>query len=147
MKTIFDKQTRDELINRIHSLNENSTPQWGKMNIYQMLKHCTLFEDMISGRKKYKLTLPGRLFGKMVLKTLLKDGKPMPKNSPTVPELRVKENGDVASEKAKWIALIEEHAHFSNDGIIHPFFGKMTIEQIGYLTYIHYDHHLRQFKS
>lgn len=147
MKTIFDKQTRDELINRIHLLNENSTPQWGGMNIYQMLKHCTLFEDMISGRKKYKITLPGRLFGKMVLKTLLKDGKPMPKNAPTVPELRVKENGDVASEKAKWIALIEERAHFSNDGIVHPFFGKMTIEQIGYLAYIHYDHHLRQFKS
>ena len=36
MKTIFDKTTRDELIYRIDSLNENNTPQWGKMNIYQM---------------------------------------------------------------------------------------------------------------
>ena len=52
MKIIFDKTTRDELISRISALNENSTPQWGRMNIYQMLKHCTLAEEMFLGKKK-----------------------------------------------------------------------------------------------
>ena len=46
MKTIFDKTTRDELINRINSLNENSNPQWGKMNVSQMVKHCTQWDEM-----------------------------------------------------------------------------------------------------
>jgi len=54
MKTIFDKQTRDELIDRINKLNENSTAQWGKMNVYQMLKHCTLYEEMLLGKKEFK---------------------------------------------------------------------------------------------
>jgi Protein of unknown function (DUF1569) len=148
MKTIFDKTTRDELINRINTLNENSTAQWGKMKIYQMLKHCTLWEEMIFGRKKYKRVFIGRLFGKLALKNVLKDENPLRRNSPSIPELKIKENNaDIASEKKKWIALIEEYAHFSNPGLVHPFFGKMTKEQIGYFVYKHTDHHLRQFNS
>ncbi|WP_432328331.1 hypothetical protein ACRQ5D_00850 [Mucilaginibacter sp. P25] len=49
MKTIFDKETRDGLITRINLINENSQPQWGKMNVYQMLKHCTLSDENVPG--------------------------------------------------------------------------------------------------
>jgi len=148
MKTTFDKTTRDELINRINALTENSKAQWGKMTISQMLKHCILWEEMILGQLKCKRSFIGRLFGKMALKGLIKDEKPMMRNAPTSPELKVTENnGNVASERTKWIALIEGHAHFSNPGFIHPFFGKMTTEQIGYMAYKHIDHHLRQFNS
>jgi hypothetical protein len=149
MKTIFDKATRDELINRINMLNENCTAQWGKMNIYQMLKHCTLYEEWISGKNKpeYKQAFIGRLFGKMALKDILKDENPMKRNMPSLTELKVRENGNVDSQKKKWIALIEEYAYFSNPGFIHSFFGKMTKEQIGYLDYKHTDHHLRQFNG
>jgi hypothetical protein len=147
MKTVFDKTTRDELINRIQSLNENGTAKWGKMNMYQMVKHCTLWEEMMLGKKKYKQTLLGHLFGKIALKGLIKDENPMMRNAPTVPAFKVKENGNVSSEKAKWIDLMEEHAHNSDPDVVHPFFGKITREQIGYLIYKHTDHHLRQFKS
>jgi len=54
MKTVSDLTTREELINRIQTLNENSKAGWGKMNIYQMVKHCTLSEEMMRGKKKYK---------------------------------------------------------------------------------------------
>ena len=145
MKSTFDKTTRDELIGRINMLNENSRAQWGRMNIYQMLKHCTLWEEMISGRKKYKRVFLGRLFGKMALKSVIKDEQPMRRNAPTIREFVIKGNGDVLSEKAKWISLIEEHARFFNPDFVHPFFGKMTKEQIGVFAYKHTDHHLRQF--
>jgi hypothetical protein len=92
--------------------------------------------------------LPGRLFGRMVLKSLMKDEKPLRRNTPTLPELKIKEtNGDIEAEKKKWIALIEQYAHFSNPGFVHSFFGKMTEDQIGCLAYKHIDHHLRQFNS
>lgn len=146
MKTIYDKSTRDELISRINTLNENSTAQWGKMNIYQMLKHCSLWEEMVLGKIKCKRIFIGRLLGRLILKQALKDDSPIGRHAPTSPELIVKdENGDVTFQKAKWLALIEEHAHYSNPGFIHPFFGKMTKEQIGYHAYKHTDHHLRQF--
>ncbi len=131
MKTIFDKITRDEVINRINSLDENSTAQWGKMNIYQMLKHCTLCEEMYLGKKEYKRAFIGRLFGKIGLKNLLKNENPIKRNSPTSPEFKIKEkNGDLFSEKMKWISLIEEYAQYSNNDFVHWFFGKMTKEQV-----------------
>lgn len=54
MKSVLEKSTRDELIARIITLNENSTALWGKMNIDQMLKHCLLWEEMVAGKKKFK---------------------------------------------------------------------------------------------
>ena len=147
MKTVFDQTTRDELISRINMLNEKSTAQWGKMNIYQMVKHCRLWEEMILRRKRYKWAFIGRLFGRMALKNVLKDESPLKRNTPTLPELRITENGVLPPERMKWITLIEEYAHFSNEGFLHPFFGPMTKAQIGYLAYKHADHHLRQFNS
>src|SRR5690242_3049828 len=102
MKTIFDPATRNELIARISSLNENSTAQWGKMNVYQMVKHCVLWEEMALGKKKYKRQFVGYIFGKMVLRNLTKDEKPLARNTPTLPEFKVKENGNVLDQKAKW---------------------------------------------
>jgi len=150
MKTVFDKATREELISRINSLNENSSAQWGRMNIYQMLKHCTLWDEWVSGNKKYKQIFLGRLFGKRVLNNVLKDEKPLGRNSLTLPDFRINklgENRDIASERAKWIALMEGYAHFSNPDFVHAFFGKMTKEEIGFLAYKHADHHLRQFNA
>lgn len=148
MKTIFDKATRDELIGRINSLTENSTAQWGKMNIYQMLKHCTIVEEMYLGKKTYSRAFLGRLFGKIALKSLLKNESPMGRNAPTGEGFKVKQlDGDVLSEKKKWISLINAYEHFSPLEFEHWFFGKITKEQLGYLVYKHTDHHLRQFNS
>jgi hypothetical protein len=148
MKTIFDKSIRDELVNRINALNKNSTPQWGKMNICQMLKHCILWEEMILHNKKYKRAFIGLLLGKMLLKNELKDDSPMRRNNPTIPGLKIKElDGDVESGKRKWISLINDYSNylFPDNSFVHPFFGKMTKEKIGYHAYKHTDHHLRQF--
>ncbi|MBS1532535.1 MAG: DinB family protein [Bacteroidetes bacterium] len=147
MKTVLDKATREELISRIGALTENSQAQWGKMNVGQMVKHCTLYEEMAIGKKKYKRAFIGRLFGKIALKKVLRDDAPLTRNTPTLPELRIKEAGDILAEKAKWIGLINEYEHLTDDGFVHPFFGKMTKEQIGYMAYKHTDHHLRQFNG
>jgi hypothetical protein len=148
MKSIFDKTTREVLINRINALNENSQAQWGSMNVYQMLKHCTLWEEMILRNKKYKRQFIGILLGKMLLKKELGNENPMRQNNPTIPELKIKEtSGDIESEKRKWISLINEYTQYSfpDNSFVHPFFGKLTKEQIGLHAFKHTDHHLRQF--
>ncbi|MEO5944894.1 MAG: DUF1569 domain-containing protein [Ferruginibacter sp.] len=144
MKSVFEKETRDELISRINSLNENSTAQWGKMNVSQMIKHCTQWDEMALGKKKYKQSFIGKLLGKMALKDMMKD-EPIKKNLPTVPSFKIKESGNVEEEKSKWINSIKEYEHFSNDRFIHPFFGRMTKENTGIMVYKHADHHLKQF--
>jgi hypothetical protein len=110
-----------------------------------MLKHCVQWEEMILGKRVYKQSFIGRLFGKSALKNMIKDETPVKRNMPTVSEFKIKENGDVEAEKKKWLALMDEHAYISNPDFVHPFFGKMTREQVGLLAYKHSDHHLRQF--
>lgn len=148
MKSIFDDSTKEELIARINSLTANNNTQWGKMNLYQMLKHCTLWEEWISGKQQNKRVLIGRIFGRMALKAVLKDETPLRRNSPTIKEFKVREEtGDIDAEKEKWIALLQANVNFPNSEFVHSFFGKMTKEQIGYMAYKHADHHLRQFNA
>jgi hypothetical protein len=147
MKTVFDPSVRALFAKRICMLNESSAPQWGKMNVSQMLRHCILWDEMILRNIKYKRIFAGLLFGRLALKNEMND-QPMRKNNPSSPELVIKEMvGDVVTEKEKWIALISDYAGYSfpDYSFVHPFFGKMTREQIGYLAYKHTDHHLRQF--
>jgi inhibitor of KinA sporulation pathway (predicted exonuclease) len=47
MKDIFNQETIEAFKVRIANISENSTAQWGKMDVYQMLKHCTENDKMM----------------------------------------------------------------------------------------------------
>ena len=148
MKTIFDKDLRIQLIIRIEKVDQNSIAEWGKMNVLQMLKHNTYWNSWILGKENYtyKHAFLGKIFGKSVLKKMIKDDQPFDKNIPTSNQFKVTEvDSDFEEEKAKWISLVGDFENFSNPAFIHDFFGKMTKEEIGVLVYKHTDHHLRQF--
>ena len=148
MKTIFDKGTKTELINRIDSLKENTPSTWGKMNAYQMVKHCRLWEEMMQSKINLKRAFLGRIFGRIALKTVVGNTNPLKRNTPTIPSLIINERvGEFDIEKKGWISNIEKYASFDNDNFRHVFFGKMTKEQIGQMVYKHIDHHLRQFNA
>ena len=118
------------------------------MNVYQMLRHCTLWEAWIQGRppRIYRQSLFGRVFGRIALRRMTRDDRPIARNVPTSREFRIKERmGDVAAERKKWAALVDGYEDYSNPRFIHDFFGRMTREQVGQLAYKHTDHHLRQF--
>jgi hypothetical protein len=147
MKTVFEQSTRCELIDRVNSLTENSNRLWGKMNVYQMLKHCAIAEESYLGKKPYKRIFIGRLIGRKVLNDILKDDRPMMRNAKTIKGFIVMDNGDIETAKKQWIALINEYETYPDAGIVHWFFGPMTKEQVGYFSYKHADHHLRQFNG
>ena len=148
MRTIFDSATREELIHRICLLKTDSKSAWGKMNIYQMTKHCTIWNEWVLGKKDfvYKQGFLGKIFGKMALKSNTKDDKPIAKNMPAGKAFTVKQKqGDFNAQISSWVQQINAYENFSNEHFIHDFFGKMTNEQIGVFVYKHNDHHLRQF--
>ena|SRR5450432_2891373 len=148
MKSIFDKEIRDELINRINSLTEKNQSQWGKMNVYQMIKHCRLWEEMMQNKENLKRAFIGRVFGRIALKMVLGNEKPLKQNTPTVPSLIITgTSGNFESEKSLWISNIQKYSNFDNPDFQHVFFGKMTKEQVGQMVYKHIDHHLRQFNA
>jgi len=108
MKSIFDQEVKAEIMMRIKQIKEHDAAIWGKMNAYQMLKHCRLWEEMILGKTTYKRMLLGRLFGKIALKNVLKDESPIALNSPTVPGFAIEEKtGDFEVEQNNWLSLID----------------------------------------
>ena len=147
MKTVFNEAIRAELISRVNALNETSETLWGKMNVYQMMKHCSIWDEWVLGKRNniYKQEFLGRIFGRMALKSNTKDDKPLGKNMPAGIFVIKEKAGDINAQKAILINSIADYEHFSNDKFIHDFFGKMTREQIGIFAYKHLDHHLRQF--
>ncbi|REC44664.1 DUF1569 domain-containing protein [Chryseobacterium pennipullorum] len=149
MKTIFDRTAREELTARIHTIGQNNTAQWGKMNLYQMIKHCTKWNDWVlgNGNHTYRQDFLGKLFGKMVLKGMVKDDKPMKRNSPAGSFTIKESGGDIERQKKIWLEQIAAYGNFSNPGFIHDFFGSMKREELGIFVYKHMDHHLRQFNA
>ncbi len=146
MKSIFDPGMENELVERINSLTPESRALWGKMNVSQMVKHCSLCEDMYQGNIQVKRVFIGKLIGRLLLKQVLKDDRPFGKNSPTSRHLvAAPDAADLEAGKTGWIDRIRKYRDYHNPGFVHPFFGPLTKEQVGRLNYKHIDHHLRQF--
>lgn len=148
MKTIFELSAREELTERIKQISESHRAEWGKMNVFQMVKHNTYWNGWILGTDPhtYRQEWLGKIFGKIALKSMIKNEKPFDKNVPTSEQFKVKATTcDLEAEKSKWISLLKGYENFDNPDFIHDFFGKMSIEQVGILAYKHTDHHLRQF--
>jgi|GEM_PF-2826868 len=61
---------------RINSLSSKKKALWGKMDLFQMVNHCTLCDDMYLGIIKIKRAFIGRLIGETILKKILKDYAP-----------------------------------------------------------------------
>ena len=143
MKSVFDKQVREELIQRIEKLSDSSNSSWGKMNVYQMIVHCIKTEEMYLRIKSYDRLFIGRIFGQMSLKGLVKDEKPFKQNEPTHPEFKIKENGLISTNRARWINLVnafEKKNEADYDGFSHPFLARQRTISYGYFP-------LQQWKS
>jgi hypothetical protein len=146
MKSIFDKTVCDELLARLDKLEATSPRQWGKMSPGQMLEHCARAVEMAK-TKETEQALPGKMIGWMFKKSFLSE-KPMPKNAPTGPDFKIKDEPELEATKARLKQLITEFNQLGEagtDGNVHRFFGKLTGAEWGTSQYKHLDHHLRQF--
>ena len=147
MKTLYEKDTADELIGRIDRLQSVSERQWGKMDVAQMMAHCSAALDMASGKVLLPRLFIGRLIGSFV-RPIYSNEKPFSKSSPTDPKLVVSDQRDFQKEKDQLKVKVRE---FQEGGEVkctrhpHPFFGSLTPYEWGRGMYKHLDHHLRQF--
>lgn len=150
MKSLFNANHNQEIIDRINKLSPTSQAQWGKMNVGQMLTHCQQPLLVAYGELQLKRGLISILFGGMVKRMLTKDETPFKQNQPTAPTFIFTDKRDFEKEKKKLIELIERFSKQGPDGIRkdpHPFFGKLTSTEWDILQWKHLDHHLRQFAA
>ncbi|MDP2875858.1 MAG: hypothetical protein Q8O00_06705 [Holophaga sp.] len=70
MPTFFDPTVQAILRDRIALLQANSPARWGRMNVAQMMAHCTTTMKMPTGELRVKagfMSLNGRLVKKRIL--------------------------------------------------------------------------------
>jgi hypothetical protein len=147
MKNLFQPETIDEIVSRIDKVQPTSPRQWGKMDVAQMMAHCSATLDMASGRMNRPRVFIGRLIGPFV-KSIFTNEKPFSKNSPTDEKLVIADQRDFAREQDQ-LKLKLRQFHQGGEAQCtrhpHPFFGTLTPQQWSRGMYKHLDHHLRQF--
>jgi hypothetical protein len=147
MKNLFERETVDEVIVRIDKLQPATQRQWGKMDVAQMLAHCSAALDMASGGINPPRVLIGRLIGSLV-KPIYTNEKPLSRNSPTDKKLLVSEQRDFLREQEQLRLKVRQFCEGGEAKCTrhpHPFFGTLTPEDWSRGMYKHMDHHLRQF--
>ena len=147
MKNLFEQEAVDEVVSRIDQLQPGVQRQWGKMDVAQMMAHCSAALDMASGRINPPRPLIGLLIGPF-FKSIYSNEKPFPRSSPTDPKLVVSDQRDFLREQEQ-LKLKVRQFHESGETKCtrhpHPFFGSLTPQQWARGMYKHMDHHLRQF--
>jgi hypothetical protein len=147
MRNLFEQETADEVIARIDKLQPTSPRQWGKMDVAQMMAHCSITMDIASGR----LNLPRIFIGRLIapfFKSIYTNEKPFGKNGPTGKELVVSDQRDFPHEQEQLKLKVRQ---FHEGGAArctrhpHPFFGSLAPQAWSRGMYKHLDHHLRQF--
>ncbi len=148
LPNIFTKEVNDQLIKRVNALNSNTSPQWGKMSVDQMLAHVNIAYEMA-----YDNTHPKpNVLKRWLLKTFVKSGVtnevPYKKNSPTAPAFIIKGSRDFTKEKKRLIDYLNKTVELGEkyfDQKESLSFGTMSTIEWNNLFYKHIDHHLSQF--
>jgi uncharacterized protein DUF1569 len=147
MKNLFEQETVDDVVSRIDELQPTSQRRWGKMDVAQMMAHCSITMDIASGR----LNLPRMFLGRLIapfFKSIYTNEKPFKKNGPTGKALVVADYRDFAREQEQLKVKVRQFYEGGEPRCTrhpHPFFGSLTPQAWSRGMYKHLDHHLRQF--
>jgi hypothetical protein len=151
MKNALDHKWRDSLLARLGQLTPNSQRKWGRMDVAQMICHVT--DPLRIAIGEMQAMDKSTLLTRTLLKWMVLAGVPAPKGRvKTFPEIDQAAGGgtppaSLDADRATLRSLLERIEERSRTGALErsPLFGKMTGRQFGRLTYVHLDHHLKQF--
>jgi hypothetical protein len=147
MKNLFEQEAVGEIVCRIDKLQPTSQRQWGKMDVAQMMAHCSAAMDMASGLVNPPRSFLGRVLGPLV-KPIFTNEKPFSRNSPTAKELVFSSPRDFLREQEQLRTKVRQFHEGGESKCTrhpHPFFGALSPQQWSRGMYKHLDHHLRQF--
>lgn len=145
---IFQKEVSEQVIQRIETLTPATPAVWGKMNVSQMLAHCSVTYEMVFTDKHPK---PGA-FMRFILKTMVKKKvvgeSGYKQGSPTAPQFLITDQKEFETEKTRLIAYIrqvQEMGRAAFEGKESHSFGVLTAQEWNNMFYKHLNHHLSQF--
>ena len=148
LPNIFTKEVSDKIIQRIDRLTPDTMPNWGKMDVAQMLAHCNVTYELIYENIHKKHNFLMQLIIRAFVKKRIIGASPYKRNLPTGPAFLVKDTRDFETEKNRLKTYIRKtqqlgETHFEQKSS-HSF-GKLNVNEWNNMFYKHLDHHLTQF--
>lgn len=150
MKTLRNRSNKEEILQRLETIQPSSQRLWGSMSAHNMICHLADGFRLYMGEKPAKPALVPvpRLLLKWV--ALWAPG-PWPHGFKTMPEIDQNVGGtrpaEFANDMQELHNLIDRFTQlpgrFCAEG--HPHFGRLSEKEWMRLGYLHADHHLRQF--
>jgi len=147
-KNLFDNGVSEQVILRAAQLHENSKPAWGTMNAAEMLRHCSAaLAATLSTPKEIKPTTLKQRIARFAMLNFI---PAFPKEAKAPDVLDMKKNKMAVDDLPKELEsfnnqVVQFVQHQQPILVSHPYFGAMSNKQWGILTWMHLDHHLRQF--
>jgi len=148
LPNVFTQHVAEEINNRIHKLQASSQPNWGTMNVAQMLAHCNVTYEMVYEEKHPKPKGFQKLIMKAFVKGLVTNEKPYKQNSRTAPQFLITDQREFEKEKQRLIDHIiktQQLGELHFNGKESHSFGPLNTIEWNNMFYKHLDHHLRQF--
>ncbi|MES2701178.1 MAG: DUF1569 domain-containing protein [Bacteroidota bacterium] len=148
LPSIFQKDVADKIIARINTLTPAAQPQWGKMNVSQMLAHCNVTYELVYDNKHPNPNGFVKLLLKLFVKNAVVSETPYKHNSRTAPVFLVTTEKKFNTEKERLINYITRTQQLGEkefDGKPSNSFGPLSKTEWNNMFYKHLDHHLRQF--
>ena len=148
LPNIFSNKVSDQIIERINSLNPDTKPEWGKMDVSQMLAHCNVTYELVYEDKHPKPNFLMKFFLKNFMKNKVTDEIPYKHSLQTAPVFIIKDRKDFEAEKLRLIDHIQKTRDLGeesfNNKLSHSF-GVLSKTEWNNMFYKHLDHHLNQF--
>jgi hypothetical protein len=150
MITLLDEKIKESIIQRANSVKVHDSALWGFMNAEEMICHISDQLRVAAGQKSVDFT--GNYVTTTLVKWLVLTVLKIPKGKiQTSRELKQGVAGtrpkSFEVDKTAFISLLKnfEKPFETNPFSVHPSFGKMSKWQWARISYLHIDHHLRQF--
>ena len=148
LPNIFTKEVSDKVIQRINELKPNSQPNWGKMNVSQMLAHNNVTYELVFENNHPKPNFFMRFIMKTIVKKIVVSETSFKHNSQTAPAFVIKDSRNFEAEKNRLIEYINKTQQLGEanfDKKASHSFGTLTQIEWNNMFYKHLDHHLTQF--
>ncbi|MGB1049235.1 MAG: DUF1569 domain-containing protein [Rhodothermales bacterium] len=142
-KNLYDAEVCEEILGRLSKLTPDSQPTWGSMDVAQMLAHCSEVQDVYNGKP---LDVPfWMILARPIARPMLLSEKPFKKNFQTIDQFRMVEPEDFTTQRERLINALRTMQAFRRRDLQHKIMGRMTEDEVGWISYKHLDHHFRQF--
>jgi len=145
---IFKEPDYESIVKRVENLRRETRSVWGKMNLLQMLEHCSLQLQLALGMIQQSTFEGPSIMRTNLGRWLALYAMPWSKNLRTPSKMNMHLNNtpvpDFENAKEQLLELLNE-VKTSQELKPHPFFGPMSQKDWGRLIWKHLDHHLKQF--